>query len=87
MSDSVDPLALGLAGGVTWAFGVVVLALGAMWFPGWATAVSWIGQFYVGYTASLPGAVVGAVWGFFDVFIGVYVFARLYVYFKQNPPL
>lgn len=87
MSDSFDPLALALAGGVTWAFGVFVAALGAMWLPGWANAVAWVGQFYVGYAASVTGAVIGAVWAFFDVFVGVYIFGRLYVYFKQNPPL
>lgn len=87
MSDGFDPKALALAGGVTWAASAFLLALGAMWVPGWQVAVKWLGQFYLGYAVSVTGAVVGAVWAFFDVFIGLYVFGWLYVYFKQNPPL
>lgn len=87
MRDGFDPLALALAGGVTVAAGLVLLALGAMWLPGWQNAVAWIGQFYVGYAASFMGAALGAVWGFLDFFVGLYVFGRLYHYFKNNPPL
>ncbi|MDY6762037.1 MAG: hypothetical protein SVY41_03235 [Candidatus Nanohaloarchaea archaeon] len=49
--------------------------------PGWQGAVNWLGQFYVGYAPTVTGSIVGAVWAFFDVAIGLYVFFRLYNYF------
>ncbi|MDY6768525.1 MAG: bacteriophage holin, partial [Candidatus Nanohaloarchaea archaeon] len=87
MSDGVDAEALALAGGISWALFVLVAGLGAMAIPQWEAAVNWLGQFYVGYTATPAGSVVGATWGFVDVFIGFYVFARLYNYFREHPPL
>lgn len=81
MAGDLDAAAIALAGGVTWAFAVLLAGLGSMAIPGWATAVNWMGQFYIGYAPTVIGSVIGAVWGFLDLFIGLYVFARLYNYF------
>lgn len=84
MSDYVDWLAVALAGGVTVAGGLFLLALGGVFLPGWEDAVVWIGRFYVGYDIGLVGGLVGAVWGFADFFVGLYVFGRLYRFFKDS---
>ncbi|MDY6765955.1 MAG: hypothetical protein SVW77_01175 [Candidatus Nanohaloarchaea archaeon] len=84
MAGEVDAAAVALAGGVTWACAVLLAGLGSMVVPGWQTAVGWLGQFYVGYAPTVTGSIVGAVWGFFDVAIGLYVFFRLYNYFHSR---
>ncbi len=83
MGEKIDAKALGLSGGLTWALALFVGGILSMWIGSWQSIVNWIGQFYVGYEASFGGSIVGAIWGFFDVFIGLYVFAWLYNYFRQ----
>ncbi len=85
MSDGVDATAAALAGGIAWVLAVFAAGIGATVITSWQTAVNWMGQFYVGYAPTLTGSVIGAVWGFFDIFIGVYVFLRLYNHFRDNP--
>lgn len=85
MADGIDAEALAMSGGLTWSLGVLVLGLGSMAVPSWQVAVDWLGQFYIGYTSTVVGSLSGAVIGFLDVFIGLYVFASLYNYFRENP--
>lgn len=69
--------AFALACGILWAVCAFILGLLAM--NGYAEAfVTLIGSGYLGYEASMPGALIGAAWGFFDAFIGGWVFAWLY---------
>jgi hypothetical protein len=81
MSDGLDARAIALAGGCSWALFTFVAGLGSMWITSWQQAVNWMGQFYVGYAPSFAGSLIGGVWAFFDLFIGLYVFAWLYNYF------
>ncbi len=67
----------GIAGGITWALGV--LALGLMGTYGWETPViGAIGSLYVGYGATFLGSIIGALWAFVDGFIGCVIFAWIY---------
>lgn len=84
MADEWDATAIALAGGVTWSIAVFLAGIGSLLIPSWQNAVNWMGQFYVGYTPTLTGSVVGAVWAFVDLFIGLYLFARLYNYFHRR---
>lgn len=70
--------AFGFAFGITWAIGLLIMGwLAALW--GWGVAlVSVIGSVYLGYTATFWGAVVGAIWGFVDLFIGGAILAAIY---------
>ncbi|MCJ7479285.1 MAG: hypothetical protein MUP63_03870 [Candidatus Nanohaloarchaeota archaeon QJJ-7] len=79
----VDKEAFALAGGTTWALGLFLAAVGSMVIGSWAPAVNWMGQFYLGYAPTLAGGVIGAIWGFLDVTIGLYVFLWLYDYLKK----
>lgn len=82
MAGDLDARALALAGGVTWSAVVLLAGIGAMFVPGWQSMVNWLGQFYLGYAPTVTGSAIGAVWGFLDFFIGLYVFAWLYNYFR-----
>lgn len=84
MSDRIDPQSFGLSLGVT--FGLALLALG---FLGWGLdygveVIQLAASFYKGYAPTPTGAVIGGFWGFFDGFIGGYVVAGLYNYFREN---
>ena len=69
--------AFSLACGILWAAGTFVLGILAM--NGYAQAfVTLIGSGYLGFDATIQGALIGAVWGFVDAFIGGWIFAWLY---------
>ncbi len=72
-----QPLALGVAIGVLWAFYAFVAAILAMF--GWgAEFVTTLGSFYIGYQATVVGAVIGAAWAFADGFIAGIIIAWVY---------
>jgi len=68
----------GLACGITWAFGAFVTALIASSNGYGSEFVSLLGTVYIGYEATLKGAIIGAIWGFIDAGIGGYVLAWIY---------
>jgi hypothetical protein len=70
--------AIGFALGITWAIGLLLLGwIGKI--TGWGKPmIDVIGTMYLGYQATFWGAVIGAVWGFVDLFIGGIVFAAIY---------
>jgi hypothetical protein len=70
--------AFALAGGTLWAAAAFLLALTALWFDWGTEFVDLIGTIYIGYEATVVGALVGAIWGFVDVGIACVVFAWLY---------
>lgn len=75
----LDPKSLGLACGSTWAIGLILLAVFSMFHGTYGNTIIGItSSVYLGYDNSIPGAVIGAIWGFIDAFIGGYVFAWLY---------
>jgi hypothetical protein len=75
--NKFQPLALGVAIGVLWAFSVFCLAIMAMF--GWGVAiVAALASLYIGYSASIAGAVIGAIWAFIDGFVAGAVIAWIY---------
>ena len=73
----LQPLALGIAFGLVWAFGVFFAGIFAMF--GWGNAfVATIASFYLGYGASIIGAIIGALWAIVDGFVAGYVIAWVY---------
>ncbi len=71
--NKFQPLALGIAIGVLWAVSVFLFGLFAMF--GWGAAlVETLGSLYIGYGASIVGAIIGAIWALVDGFVaGVFV--------------
>ena len=68
----------GVAFGSTWAMGLLIFGW-ISWLSGWGLAmISLIGSVYIGYSATFWGAIVGAIWGFVDAFIGGIIMAAIY---------
>jgi len=63
--------------GVLWAFYVLFIGITAIF--GWGNAlVEVLASLYIGYGASITGAIIGSVWGFIDGFIAGLVIAWIY---------
>jgi hypothetical protein len=72
-----QPLALGIAIGVLSAIYVFFAGLFAMF--GWGTAlVETLASFYIGYSASIGGAIIGAIWALVDGFVAGVIIAWIY---------
>lgn len=71
-------MAFGLALGIMWGVGMLVLGFAAHWFMWGTPLVTTMGSAYVGFEPTLWGSVIGGVWGFCDGFIGGVVLAWLY---------
>ena len=74
----IDIKAFGLAGGILWSAGVLIMGLLAMGCGYCGNFVAGLGNFYLGYSASFLGSIIGAVWAFVDAGIGCAIFAWLY---------
>ena len=70
--------AFALACAVLWGIGVFILTWWLIAFEGATGEPTWLGKFYLGYTVSPVGSVIGFVWGLVDALIGGAVFAWLY---------
>lgn len=69
---------LGLAMGIVGAIAMFVMGLFADWWHWGSQMVKIMASFYVGYTDSFGGAILGAIWGFVDWFIGGVLIAAFY---------
>jgi hypothetical protein len=72
------PVHFGLACGITFGFGMlfVLLAMSAGWYK--ADVVPLISEFYKGTAPTFGGAIIGALWGFADAFLGGWLVALIY---------
>ena len=76
--NRLDPKAFGLAFGILWGGSLVFMGLLAM-VCSWAQPfVDFLSVMYVGYSVTVVGILIGAVWGFLDGFIGGVLLAWLY---------
>lgn len=75
--NKCQPLPLGIAIGVLWAFYVFIAGIVAIF--GWGNAlVETLASLYIGYGASIIGAIIGAIWAFVDGFIAGIIIAWVY---------
>lgn len=75
--NKLQPMALGISFGVLWSASIFLLGIAAMF--GWGDAlVVAFASLYIGYKASIVGAVIGAIWAFVDGFIGGVAIAWVY---------
>lgn len=79
-----QPLALGIAIGVLWALYVGCLAITAMFHWG-AELIAPLASLYIGYGASVIGAIIGAAWAFVDGFVAGIVIAWIYNAVAKQP--
>ncbi|MCP5506421.1 MAG: bacteriophage holin [Chlamydiales bacterium] len=69
---------LGLAGGILWSLCMFVCTILAMYTGYSYSFLTLFKEIYPGYSVSWGGAFLGLVYGFFDAFIGLYLFAFIY---------
>lgn len=70
--------ALGMALGLAWVLGVLVLWMMASVFGFWTSGVAMLGDFYVGFDLTFTGLMFGLVWGLVDGYVGGWVIGWLY---------
>lgn len=75
---SLDKKNFALAGGILWGASMFALTWTAYLFNYGEGLMYWLENAYFGYTVTPLGSVIGAVWGFVDMFIGGYLFASIY---------
>ena len=71
-------LSIGVALGLTNALVVFLLGITTAVFGWGILVVQVLSTLYIGYEPTFLGSVTGAVWGFFDAFIGGVLFAWIY---------
>ena len=75
--NRIQPLALGVAIGVLWAIYVFCIGITAMF--GWGVAlVDVLASLYIGYGASIIGAIIGAILAFVDGLVAGVIIAWVY---------
>ncbi len=74
----MDAKKLGLAGGILWG-AVMLLFTWVAVLTGYGSAfLGLFSSLYIGYDISWLGGIVGAVYGFVDAFIGLYLLGWIY---------
>ena len=84
--SSLNPKSLALACGSTLALGAAFLALVAMVHGAYGkTVISIMSSVYLGYDATIPGLLIGAIWGFVDGYIFGFLIALFYNVALKKP--
>jgi len=78
--------ALALSAGILWGLMIFLLTNISLLRGGEGEHLSRLAQFYIGYSFSFLGSLIGLVWGFVTMFIVGWVFALLYNKFLSTPP-
>lgn len=74
----LNPLKLGIAGGILWGLCMFICTILAM-YTGYSTEfLNLIAAIYPGYTISWWGTIIGFIYGFLDAFVGLFLLAWLY---------
>ena len=78
--------ALALSAGILWGLMIFLLTNISLLRGGEGEHLSRLSQFYIGYSFSFLGSLIGLVWGFVTMFIVGWVFAWLYNKLSGTPP-
>ena len=76
--------ALGLSLGIIWAAMVFLATMSVVVRGGTGELTGKLARFYLGYSLTFTGAVIGAVWGFIHMFITGFILAVLYNAFSMK---
>jgi hypothetical protein len=72
----LDVKAFALTGGILW--GVTIFILTWLKMAGYGDGMDIVKAYYIGYSVTPPGSLVGLVYGFLDAGIGCLIFSLLY---------
>ncbi len=70
--------AFALSGGILWGASLFILTWLQIWGYGSITADTMAKAYYIGYSITPAGSLLGAVYGFFDAGIACAIFALIY---------
>ena len=71
-------VALGMAAGILWGATIFLATWWIVIRGGTGENIALLGRFYIGYTPTPVGSIIGLVYGFIDGFIAGYIFALIY---------
>lgn len=74
---------LGLALGVTYGLGMLFIGLLAALFGWWTEIITLAGKLYIGFEPTIPGSIIGGIYGFIDGYICGALIAWLYNKFQK----
>lgn len=80
----LDVKAFGLAGGILWGASMFILTWLSILGYGSINAMDVAKAYYIGYSVTPAGSILGAVYGFFDAGIGCAILAFLYNRFVKR---
>ena len=79
----LDVKAFALTGGLLWGASIFILTWMGLWGYGSSDAATIAKSYYIGYSVTPIGSVIGAIYGFFDAGIGCALFALIYNKFTK----
>lgn len=74
----LNPLNLGISGGVVWGVSMFVCTILSMYIGYSTEFLNLMASIYPGYTITWWGSIVGLVYGFADAFIGLFILGWIY---------
>ena len=74
----LDVKAFAFAGGIIWGLSVLILTWCEIAGYGSISAMDVVRSYYIGYSVTPLGSLLGLIYGFFDAGIGCAIFALLY---------
>ena len=75
--------AMAIAFGLVWGISLLVITWWIILLEGSSSTTTFIGKFYLGYSLTPVGSIIGFVWGLVDGAIGGVMFAWLYNRFNN----
>lgn len=76
--------ALAITAGIFWGVVVMLATWWVLLFHTGGQTIKLLQNFYIGYSVSIVGSLLGLVWGFVDGLICGYIFATLYNLFART---
>ncbi|MCF7835085.1 hypothetical protein K9M48_03450 [Candidatus Gracilibacteria bacterium] len=81
-----NPLAAGFAFAILWGVSVLFMGIFGNFRGQYEMFVNLMGEFYIGYSISIGGIIIGFLRAILDAFCGAFLLVRLYnVIFKALP--
>jgi hypothetical protein len=78
MVSELNPVALGIGGGVAWGLCIFGVGLMATYANMAVPFVNTLGSAYLGYAPTLVGSIIGLIWAFVDAFVLLFITAWIY---------
>ena len=80
MNQQFKPLCiLAFSIAIVWGLSLMLLAWLGLWLSYGLPFIDLLGSVYLGYHATLLGGVIGLMFGFMDMFVGVWVIGWIYL--------